>query len=268
MGHDEHNSNEFTTPVIQNKEHIFFIVPDAFPIPEDGIIWLPFLDSYQYVHTNNSLTLDGIIYNSENRNIMLPPHSVNFITFNHPRKSGHAAIYGHPNIDDAIFKISENKIRIPMVNNTSNTTFIPTSSIVTKPIKIEKEEEKIQYISKKEFAARLKLLQENIRVDHIESELREGVEKIIYSHQDLFVLPGDEIPYTDLAVHKIILKDENPINVKCYRPPECHNQEIKKQIGDMLKKNVIKESNSHWNAPIWVVPKKRMLLDSKNGESS
>lgn len=92
--------------------------------------------------------------------------------------------------------------------------------------------------------------------DHIESELRESVEKIIYDYQDFFVLPGDEIPYTDLAEHKIILKDEKPINVKCYRPPECHKQEIKNQIQDMLKKNIIKESDSPWNAPIWVVLKK------------
>ena len=41
-----------------------------------------------------------------------------------------------------------------------------------------------------------------------------------------------------------------------YRPPECHKKEIETQINDMLDKQIIELSDSSYNAPIWVVPKK------------
>ena len=43
------------------KNHQFYVVPNNFPIIEDGIIGLPFLIKYQYSVTNNKLTLDEII---------------------------------------------------------------------------------------------------------------------------------------------------------------------------------------------------------------
>ncbi|XP_041987906.1 uncharacterized protein LOC121739485 [Aricia agestis] len=44
--------------------------------------------------------------------------------------------------------------------------------------------------------------------------------------------------------------------------PECHKQEVEKQINQMLEQNIIEPSSSPWSSPIWVVPKK---LDS-NGQ--
>lgn len=41
-----------------------------------------------------------------------------------------------------------------------------------------------------------------------------------------------------------------------YRYPQIHEQEIEKQVEDMLKQGIIQESNSPYNSPLWVVPKK------------
>lgn len=43
------------------KNHQFYVVPNNFPLIEDGIIGLPFLRKYQYSVTNNKLTLDEIV---------------------------------------------------------------------------------------------------------------------------------------------------------------------------------------------------------------
>ena len=53
-----------------------------------------------------------------------------------------------------------------------------------------------------------------------------------------------------------MLNDENPINVKSYRLPERHKDEINKQIQEILEKNTIEPSDSPFNSPICVVPKK------------
>jgi hypothetical protein len=46
------------------------------------------------------------------------------------------------------------------------------------------------------------------------------------------------------------------ITLKNYRFPEAQQQEIKTQITQLLKDDIITSSNSGWNFPLLVVPKK------------
>jgi len=50
--------------------------------------------------------------------------------------------------------------------------------------------------------------------------------------------------------------DAAPVNVRPYRLPEKHKQEVNRQIKEMLQNKIIKTSVSQWNAPLLVVPKK------------
>ena len=52
MGNDKHRTNEVTKLKFQGKEHLFVIVPEDFPIPENGIIGIPSLHSYQFNLSN------------------------------------------------------------------------------------------------------------------------------------------------------------------------------------------------------------------------
>ena len=115
----------------------------------------------------------------------------------------------------------------------------------------------VNYITKNELSTRLKLLKESLRFDHIEEAHKSVIEKMTMSYHDIFTLPGDPLPCTNLASHKILLKDEQIINLRQPRHPECHREEICNQVNDMLAKNIIAESNSPLNSPLWVVPKKR-----------
>ncbi|CAK9821255.1 hypothetical protein ANTRET_LOCUS21 [Anthophora retusa] len=59
MGNEEHSTNKVTRIKILVKSHIFYIVPDTFPLIEEGTIGLSFLSKYDYKITSNTLTIDG-----------------------------------------------------------------------------------------------------------------------------------------------------------------------------------------------------------------
>ena len=46
------------------------------------------------------------------------------------------------------------------------------------------------------------------------------------------------------------------MNLRIYTHPQIQEQEIQRQIKDMLENNIIRESNSPYNSPLWIVPKK------------
>ena len=61
---------------------------------------------------------------------------------------------------------------------------------------------------------------------------------------------------TDVIEHEILVGDAQPIRRRPYRTPYALRGEIKAQIEDMLRKGVIRESNSPWSAPAILVPKR------------
>ncbi len=64
---------------------------------------------------------------------------------------------------------------------------------------------------------------------------------------------------------KIVLKNKAPVYVPLYRLADTHKQALDKQIDEWLKIGVIQPTNSRYNSPIFVVPKKngenRYVLD-------
>ena len=72
-------------------------------------------------------------------------------------------------------------------------------------------------------------------------------------------MEGDPLPCTEL----VELKSGKIVNIKSYRPLECHKNEISTQMDDLLKKEVIRDSKLPYNSPIWVVPIKADALGKK-----
>ena len=127
-------------------------------------------------------------------------------------------------------------------------------------------EKRINYVTEKEFRTRLRLLKENTRLSHIEQHERVLIEKIITSYHDVFSLPGDPLPCTKLSSHRIVLKDQKPINIRQYKHSECHKEEISNQIDEMLTKTVISHSDSPYNAPSGYFQRNVMHLEKLKGE--
>jgi len=89
------------------------------------------------------------------------------------------------------------------------------------------------------------------------------VDRIIGKYSDLFRLPDEPLGHTDVTVHRITTVDYRPVSTKQYRFPPIHKDEINKQIKDLLENDIIKASDSPYNSPVWVVPKKS---DSKGNK--
>lgn len=72
-----------------------------------------------------------------------------------------------------------------------------------------------------------------------------------------FYLPGEVLSSTTAVTHEIRLEPgTEPVNARPYLLPESQNQEVSRQIEKLERGGIITESNSAWNSPILVVPKK------------
>ena len=106
---------------------------------------------------------------------------------------------------------------------------------------------------------RLQRIQDNLRLDHLGRE-REHMVNLIKDYKSLFHLPGDPLPAADVLQHSIHTTDEIPVFVKQYRYPPDHKRETEKQVNKLLQDQIIEDSTSPYNSPLWIVPKKN---DSK-----
>ena len=120
MGNEKHQTRETVILTFQNKEHKFVVVPDDFPLPEDGIIGNPFLHSYTFKLTNRSLHLDDEIYVLEDDGITIKKNTVKIITLETEKKEGHVIIENNRYLPDAIHCIRDSQIKIPICNESEN----------------------------------------------------------------------------------------------------------------------------------------------------
>ena len=90
-----------------------------------------------------------------------------------------------------------------------------------------------------------------LRLEHLSGEERKSLSRCI------FFLHGDRLSCTDTVKHAIPLETGTvPINTRLYRLPDSQKEEIEKQVTSLLKEGIIVQSNSPWNSPILVVPKR------------
>lgn len=108
---------------------------------------------------------------------------------------------------------------------------------------------------------RIKTILNNIELDHMSTEERESIINICSEYNDLFYLDGDILSHTDAVTHPIPTTDSVPVNIKPYRLPFHQKLEVQNQVDKMLNDEIIVPSNSPWNFPLIVVPKK----PDKNG---
>jgi hypothetical protein len=96
-----------------------------------------------------------------------------------------------------------------------------------------------------------------LRMDHLNSEEKTALGEICFNYQDVFFLPGDRLSCTTVMKRTIHLEPGTvPINTRPYRLPESQRKEIDRQVTNLLEEGIIVESNSPWNSPILVVPKR------------
>lgn len=93
-------------------------------------------------------------------------------------------------------------------------------------------------------------------LSHLNRDEDSKLRRILTEFHDLFYKEGDVLTSTQEVQHEIPTNNVKAVFSKIYRYPHVHETEIQKQISEMLKQNIIQESTSPYNSPLWIVPKK------------
>lgn len=95
-----------------------------------------------------------------------------------------------------------------------------------------------------------------IKTDHLNLEEKCNLLQLCTNFSDVFYKENTPLTFTNQIKHCINTFDEIPIFSRTYRYPHVHKNEVDRQIKSMLEQNIIRASNSPWDSPIWIVPKR------------
>ena len=254
---------EFNSGLIPHK---FFVVNDDFPIKSDGILGLDFLTKHEAVINCSKLTCkinsqdfpleQKILGISINDKLIIQPRTQTIIPINVLNSLEKGIIPSKeisPNVFICSSLISKNFPISSVLNLNEESIEISIPSFELEPYSDDFID--ILNVSNSK-SVRLSNLENILRLDHLNCQEKESIIKICKEFNDLFFLEGDSLGATSAIKHNISITKPDPINVKPYRVPECHKEEIDRQMKDLEQQGIIKKSTSPWNAPLLVVPKK------------
>ena len=72
---------------------------------------------------------------------------------------------------------------------------------------------------------------------------------MISDYHDVFLLPGDQLPDTNVVQLEIVMENETPIIRKQHRLPPAYKEVIRKDVEEKLKLGVIEHSNIPISSP-------------------
>uniref|UniRef100_A0A0A9X0W2 Retrovirus-related Pol polyprotein from transposon 17.6 n=1 Tax=Lygus hesperus TaxID=30085 RepID=A0A0A9X0W2_LYGHE len=134
----------------------------------------------------------------------------------------------------------------------------PTCLTQRRPLMVEKLEENFSsnlnnYVSD-HFNFQFDI--SKLRLDHMNEEEKSAIINLVTRYSDIFHRENEPLSFTNQVKHVIKTSDETPVYARNYRFPEAFKNEVDIQINEMIDQGIVRHSNSPWNAPIWIVPKK------------
>jgi hypothetical protein len=122
------------------------------------------------------------------------------------------------------------------------------SQITSLAAEIQTDETDFNYADAKQFKLESEVA--------LTSEEIQTFEKLIHDNSDVFSVSKYDLGLTDLVQCEIETGEHPPIKRPPYRTPYAYRGQVKQQITEMLKSNIIQPSKSPWSFPILCVPKK------------
>ena len=168
-------------------------------------------------------------------------------------------------IDSGIVKSDERgRINLLYVNTTKDEkTFERNITVGTiQPIDvalIKSVETKSKYRTQKEVMEELR--------PYVESgNCTEMLLKVLAKNREAIALPGEALGKTDLIEMSLKLKEgAKPIALQPYRVPHSREAALKREIQDLIEKDIIEPTVSSWSSPCLLLPKKngsfRLVVD-------
>jgi transposase InsO family protein len=270
-----------------------------------GLTYLPARKSFTFdqhiaVGQSKQYTAQTIFKNSAgvvaemltDRQIKIPPHSSKVVHMNCASKQQHTTVagatavaniyssqfpllWGGPAIIQTNFK---SKTSMPLINCGPTELTIPRGTAIGHLETIfadgayQVDEAAVEAslaqagatLPSAPSAARAEQILREATITVPESEKQKYKQLLIANH-DIFSVNKHDLGRANNFTHKISLKNKAPVYVPQYRLADTHKQALDKQIDEWLKIGVIQPTNSRYNSPIFVVPKKngenRYVLD-------
>jgi len=94
------------------------------------------------------------------------------------------------------------------------------------------------------------------RLGHLNQEETSRLKGLLNKFKNLQYEEGDNLTFTNTIKHVLNTTHNSPIYSKQYPLAQAHEIEVDNQVQEMLNQGLIRESNSPYNSPTWVVPKK------------
>lgn len=258
--------------------HTFHVVPDNFGIPSDGIIGKDFIRHHKCTLDYESKT---IIFSYDNYQIKLPIHDgceddtvvipprsevfrlFHLSHFTEPQFLGAREIGANVFMANTIVHSKRAIIRVinvsddykTITNEISNTQNLSDFYVYT-----------MNNVPKND--TRKEILRKTFERNTPEF-IRTGLTELCLTYSDVFALETDRMTQNNFYRQKLRVSDNTPTYCKNYRLPRCQKEEINRQVENLLKNNLIEASQSPYNAPLILVPKKqnsqkwRMCVDYK-----
>lgn len=131
---------------------------------------------------------------------------------------------------------------------------IETSAIIKPEIENLSEIYRMEYLG---------TIDEQLRLDHLNAEEKKAIMICIQNNENVFYKKGDNLTFTNNVKHKIDTESNKIVYTKTYRYPFIHKEEVERQMDEMLEQNIIRHSDSPYNSPIWIIPKKEDKVGNK-----
>ncbi|XP_063988164.1 uncharacterized protein LOC135168161 [Diachasmimorpha longicaudata] len=158
---------------------------------------------------------------------------------------------------ECLTKAVKGQVLVCVVNTNDNDVFINPPTVKLESLPSGEIIMMLRDAERGEVKDRIKLLRENLRIEHLNQEEKYSLLEILEEYNSIVQLPGDPPGATDHLKHEIPLKPGTaPINVRPHRLPESQMEEVDHQVKEMLQNGIVRPSKSQWNAPLLVVPKK------------
>ena len=272
--------------IVKEKIIKFQVVAETFQIKQKGILGVEFLKSQEAIlkfkkDTSGELIVGGVTVPFETHTtIKLPARHKVLVTLPVKRNellSGYVQkIKAGPGLflGEALVTPQNGKIKIFAMNATSEDIELTLPPIELEDFDILNQEKLTSSDShSEEKAIRIKRMCDVVRhldLNGLNEEEKRSLLLTLYKFPYQFHLPNDKLGSTNVTTHKINSTDNKVINVRQYRQTQFHKEEARKHVTELLKNDIIKHSNSPYNFPLLIVPKKpdsqgqiktRMVID-------
>lgn len=251
---------------IPNKFHV---VSDLFPIPSNGILGKDFVKNNNCMLDYETMTITIKRQNFREVTIpimteiikgiaAIPPRCETFRSF-HIQSVTFPCIIETQEIQADVYIATTVAYKpdtvVRVLNITDSMQLIKTNELKVRGIN-EYNIYSMRQQKTNECSSERKIKLETILKKRIPKHALNELLNLCMEFDDIFHVEGDIPTTNNFYEQKLLVEDDIPTYIKNYRLPHSQKEEIDRQVKQLLSNDLIEMSQSNYNSPLILVPKK------------